>query len=171
MAQCTVIRNNLKIRAVYDKFDPNGIGLRLFYDTHPSLVGKYIIFPDGKVVFAYIFIDDIVAPAPPLAVIQGWERFWGSRSNWFNFGINYYNPRFSGSASFPWPMPNQLIRWGQHFDLTTGHGGADVIHLTFERYIRENWNNTGPPSHHTVNICYNFREYWFFSARIHPTLN
>lgn len=165
LSQCTVIRNGLKIRAVYDNCDPWGVGLQLFYDSHPSLEGKYIILPSGKVVFAFIFIYDEVAPAPPLAVIQDIAEVWGSLDNYFNHGINYNNLRVDGSASFPWPMPSELIRGSQRYDLTTGKG-VSIRYLTYQKYIMENLNNMGPPSHHTVTISYSYTEYWFFSANI-----
>lgn len=168
LALCTVNINGLKVLAVYDRFDSRGLGLSLFYNTHPSLEGKYIILPDGKVVFAYIWM--IVTAQPPLGFIEDTIQHFGSINNYFN-SLSYYNPLFGGSTSFPWPLVYELWCYGQIYDLTTGQAGSFVHHLTYEKYIRENVNNAGPPGHHTVRIVYNFREYWFFSARIHPTLN
>lgn len=158
LRQCTVIMNGLKIRAVYDKCDPMGIGLRLYYNSHPSLEGRYITLPCGKVVFAYILIG-AEAAIPPLSVIQDILRAWGSLEH----GID-------GSASFPWPLPGELIRLSERFDLTTGEGPS-LTYLTYQKYITDNLNNMGPPGHITVPIYFSFSEYWFFSARIVPMVD
>lgn len=92
---CTVIRNGLKIIAVYDRLDPTGTGLQLYYDSHPSLEGRYIVLPTGLTVFAYIYIGDVVAHAPPLDIIEDMVRDLGSFELYLRFN------RLNGSAPFP----------------------------------------------------------------------
>lgn len=172
LAQITVSINGVRIRAIYDSFDPKGRLLWLFFHTHPLLTGSWVILPDGKVVYAYIFRQHPINQAPDLSQITMIEHIelWGSLQNWIR-SISTYMPRGFGSGEFPWPMPAELLMWGRFINLTTGQPGKITVHLTYAKYIADGINHPGPAEARRTHIYFNLREYLFFSARLHPRLN
>jgi len=54
LVQCTVNINGRLIRGVFDQLDPSGLRLALFFESHPHLMRKTILLPDGRIVNAYI---------------------------------------------------------------------------------------------------------------------